>query len=210
MPHTVEKIGGTSMSRIDELSDTLIIGKRRKAELYGRIFVVSAFGGITNLLLEHKKTGEPGVYAAFVNNQSHHGWHDRLDRVAEAMKESHVKVLDNPADIERADAFVHERILGARNCLIDLQRLCSYGHFRLTEHMSQIRELLSGLGEAHSAFVTTLLLKRKGVNARFVDLSGWHDEGDLSLDDRIRQGSTVSISIARCRLSPATHNASKG
>ncbi|MET3599715.1 aspartate kinase [Martelella mangrovi] len=188
MPHTVEKIGGTSMSRIDELSNTLIIGKRRKAELYGRIFVVSAFGGITNLLLEHKKTGEPGVYAAFVNNQSHHGWHDRLDRVAEAMKEAHVKVLDNPADIERADAFVNERMLGARNCLIDLQRLCSYGHFRLTEHMSQIRELLSGLGEAHSAFATTLLLKRKGVNARFVDLSGWHDEGDLSLEDRIRQG----------------------
>ena len=92
------------MSRIDELSDTLIIGDRKKDELYGRIFVVSAFGGITNLLLEHKKTGENGVYAAFVNNQSHHGWHDALDRVADAMKEAHFKVLDNPADIERADA----------------------------------------------------------------------------------------------------------
>jgi aspartate kinase len=71
---------------------------------------------------------------------------------------------------------VRERIEGARNCLIDLQRLCSYGHFRLSNHMLQIRELLSGLGEAHSAFVTTLLLQRAGVNARFVDLSGWRDE----------------------------------
>jgi aspartate kinase len=97
-------------------------------------------------------------------------------------------VLDNPADIERTEAFVQDRIHGARNCLIDLQRICSYGHFRLSEHMGQIRELLSGLGEAHSAFVTTLLLQRAGVNARFVDLSGWRDEGDLSLDERIRTG----------------------
>jgi len=185
MTHTVEKIGGTSMSRIDELRDALIIGERDEADLYGRIFVVSAFGGITNLLLEHKKSGEPGAFAAFANDDSDHGWHDRLDKVAGAMTEAHARVLDNPADIERADAFVRDRVLGARNCLIDLQRLCSYGHFRLSEHMGQTRELLSGLGEAHSAFVTTLMLQRAGVNARFVDLSGWRDEGDVSLDERI-------------------------
>ncbi|RJE85440.1 aspartate kinase [Paracoccus onubensis] len=185
MTHTVEKIGGTSMSRIHELRDTLIIGDRKGAELYGRIFVVSAFGGITNLLLEHKKSGKAGVYAAFASSDSDHGWHEALDRVAEAMTRAHQAVLDHPADIERADAFVRDRILGARNCLIDLQRLCSYGHFRLSEHMMQTRELLSGLGEAHSAFVTTLMLQRAGVNARFVDLSGWQDDGDVSLDQRI-------------------------
>ena len=54
--------------------------------------------------------------------------------------------------------------------------------------MGQTRELLSGLGEAHSAFVTTLMLQRAGVNARFVDLSGWRDEGDVSLDERITGG----------------------
>jgi aspartate kinase len=185
MAHTVEKIGGTSMSRIDELRDTLIIGDREGEALYGRIFVVSAFGGITNLLLEHKKSGKPGVFAEFSSDDSGHGWHESLDVVAQAMRKAHGAVLDNPADIERADAFVQDRVLGARNCLIDLQRLCSYGHFRLSEHMSQTRELLSGLGEAHSAFVTTLMLQRAGVNARFVDLSGWRDEGDVSLDERI-------------------------
>ena len=50
--HTVEKIGGTSMSRFGELMDNILIGKRSGAELYNRIFVVSAYGGITNLLLE--------------------------------------------------------------------------------------------------------------------------------------------------------------
>ncbi|GHE01147.1 aspartate kinase [Defluviimonas sp. 20V17] len=189
MAHTVEKIGGTSMSRIDELRDTLILGGRTGADVYGRIFVVSAFGGITNLLLEHKKTGEPGVFAAFAGAGAggDHQWHDRLDRVAEAMTEAHHRALDHAGDIEQADAFLRDRLLGARNCLIDLQRLCSYGHFRLSEHMAQTRELLSGLGEAHSAFVTTLLLQRAGVNARFVDLSGWQDQGEVGLDDRILQ-----------------------
>ncbi|MDQ2091761.1 aspartate kinase [Marimonas arenosa] len=185
MTHTVEKIGGTSISRADELRDTLFIGEREGADLYGRIFVVSAFSGITDLLLEHKKSGQPGVYASFANDDTDHGWHDQLDRVAEAMKDVHTRVLDHPGDLQQADAFVEERLHGARGCLIDLQRLCSYGHFRLAEHMGQTRELLSGLGEAHSALVTTLLLQRAGVNARFVDLSGWRDEGDVTLEERI-------------------------
>ncbi|MDF0599263.1 aspartate kinase [Psychromarinibacter sp. C21-152] len=183
--HTVEKIGGTSMSRVDELRDTLFVGDREGDDLYNRVFVVSAFGGITDLLLEHKKSGEQGVYGRFANADTDHGWHEALDKVAEAMREAHNGVLTHAADSERADEFVRERIEGARNCLIDLQRLCSYGHFRLSEHMLQIRELLSGLGEAHSAYTTTLLLQRAGVNARLVDLSGWRDQGDVTLDDRI-------------------------
>lgn len=187
MTHTVEKIGGTSMSRVNELRDTLFIGNRKGAELYGRVFVVSAFGGITDQLLEHKKSGDPGVYAYFANDDTNNGWLDQLDRVAEAMKAAHAKVLEHRADIQQADGFVDDRIHGARGCLIDLQRLCSYSHFRLTEHMGQTRELLSGLGEAHSAFVTTLMLQRFGLNARFVDLSGWRDAGDVTLDERIEQ-----------------------
>jgi aspartate kinase len=185
--HTVEKIGGTSMSRVRELRDTLLI--REKGENpYGRIFVVSAFGGITDLLLEHKKTGEHGVYALFANNDNHHGWLDALNKVASAMRDAHGNVLDHPADVASADDFVRERIEGARSCLFDLQRLCSYGHFQLSEHMLVVRELLSGLGEAHSAYVATLMLQRAGVSARFVDLSGWRDEGDVCLDDRIHNG----------------------
>lgn len=186
--HTVEKIGGTSMSRIGELRDTLFIGDREGADLYHRVFVVSAFGGITNLLLEHKKTGTPGVYALFANDDNGHDWLDGLTKVADAMREAHSAVLEHPADLTAADEFVRERIEGARSCLFDLRRLCSYGHFRLSSHMMVIRELLSGLGEAHSAFVTTLLLQRAGVNARFVDLSGWRDEEEHSLKERITAG----------------------
>lgn len=183
--HTVEKIGGTSMSRLSELLDPLF---RVSAPDYNRIFVVSAFGGITNLLLENKKTREPGVYAHFSNEAEGHGWMDALTRVDAAMRGAHEAVLDHSADRAQATDFLRERIEGARSCLIDLQRLCSYGHFRLSQHMALTRELLSGLGESHSAVVTALLLRRSGVNARVVDLSGWRDEREMTLDERILGG----------------------
>ncbi len=174
------------MSRLSELRDTLFM-KDGKAS-YGRIFVVSAFAGITDLLLEHKKTGEAGVYARFANAENDHGWHEALDRASQAMIAAHEEVLDHPGDVDQATAFVQERIEGARNCLIDLQRLCSYGHFRLNAHLLHIRELLSGLGEAHSALVATLCLQRAGVNARHVDLTGWRDDGEVTLQERLLRG----------------------
>ena len=182
--HTVEKIGGTSMSRLDELVENLF-KRDDEAGIYNRVFVVSAFGGITNLLLEHKKSDEAGVYARFANDEDDHGWLDALSRVAEAMREAHKSVLHHPADLNDADDFVRDRVEGVRNCLIDLQRLCSYGHFRLSQHMMLTREMLSGLGEAHSAYVASLALRREGINARFVDLSGWRDEREMTLDERI-------------------------
>jgi aspartate kinase len=59
----VEKIGGTSMSRFAEIIDNVIL--RRPDEVYGRVYVVSAYAGITNELLEHKKTKKPGIYELF-------------------------------------------------------------------------------------------------------------------------------------------------
>ncbi|MGY6534937.1 MAG: aspartate kinase [Pararhodobacter sp.] len=187
MTHTVEKIGGTCMSRAPELVDTLFIGGRPRNEMHGRIFVVSAFAGITNQLLEHKKTGEPGVFAQFANDDAGTGWLKGLDRTARAMCDLNATILDDAGDRERADAFVRDRIEGARACLMDLHRLGSYGHFRIGQQMQSVRELLSGMGEAHSAFVLTLLLQRRGANARFVDLSGWRDEADPTLDARLEQ-----------------------
>ena len=43
------------MSRFPEIIDNIIL--RNPDDVYGRIYVVSAYGGITNELLEHKKTG---------------------------------------------------------------------------------------------------------------------------------------------------------
>ena len=175
------------MSRAPELVDSLFLGKRKPSEIYGRVFVVSAFGGITNMLLEHKKTGSPGIYARFSSDDSGAGWQDALQDTAARMCDLHHDILEHGADRDRADAFVRDRVEGARACLMDLQRLGSYGHFRISQQMMTVRELLSGLGEAHSAFVTTLLLQRHKVNARFVDLSGWRDSANPKLAERLEQ-----------------------
>ena len=84
--HSVEKIGGTSMAATSTLFDNVLIGGRSGCDLYNRTFVVSAYAGMTNLLLEHKKSGEPGVYAHFVRNDAE--WHEALMRVRQAMREN--------------------------------------------------------------------------------------------------------------------------
>jgi aspartate kinase len=47
------------------------------------------------------------------------------------------------------------------------------------------RELLSAVGEAHSAYNSTLILQRHGVKAVFVDLTGWCQDELLPFDDVI-------------------------
>ncbi len=184
--HTVEKIGGTSMSRFDEVLNTIFTGQRRNNELYNRIFVVSAYGGMTNLLLEHKKSGEPGVYARFADAESEDAWLDVLEQVRSAMLAKNAELFS--ADYERraADRFISGRIDDARECMRNLRQLCSYGHFQLGEHLMKVREMLASLGEAHSAFNTVLALKKEGINARLVDLTGWDLQEPKNFRDMIK------------------------
>lgn len=183
--HTVEKIGGTSIAATDAIVRNVLIGGREGEALYQRVFVVSAYAGVTNLLLEDKKTGEPGVYGLFASAESDWAWSEALTEAALRMTAINAEIFADKADREIADRFVRERIEGVRSCLVDLHRLCSYGQFRLSEHLDTVREMLSAIGEAHSAHNTALLLRKHGVNARFVDLTGWRDDSAPSLDERI-------------------------
>lgn len=185
--HTVEKIGGTSMSNYEAVRDNIIIGDRSKEDLYQRIFVVSAYGGVTNELLEHKKTGEPGVYALFADAESDWAWGDDLTKLVKFLTDLNGDLFEDPMLKQQADQFITDRIEGVRGCLIDLQRLCSYGQFQLEEHLLTVREMLAGIGEAHSAFNTALKLQQEGINARFVDLTGWRDAELLPLDQKLKQ-----------------------
>ncbi|MEQ5835208.1 aspartate kinase [Marinobacter sp. NFXS9] len=185
--HTVEKIGGTSMSDYQAVRDNIIVGDRSADDLYQRIFVVSAYGGVTDELLEHKKTGEPGVYALFADAESDWAWGDDLSKLTQFLTDFNGELFDDPMLKQQADQFIVDRIEGVRGCLIDLQRLCSYGQFQLEEHLLTVREMLAGIGEAHSAFNTALKLQAEGINARFVDLTGWRDNELLPLDEKLKQ-----------------------
>lgn len=183
--HTVEKIGGTSMSDFAAVHDNIILNPPNGKSLYQRIFVVSAYGGITDMLLEHKKSGKPGIYALFANAIEDDSWLDALNALRKHIHAINYSLFDDVTAFRRANRFIEKRLDDARQCLTDLQRLCQHGHFELAAHLQTVREMLASLGEAHSAWNTTQLLKREGVNACFVDLTGWNATKHIPLDQRI-------------------------
>lgn len=193
--HTVEKIGGTSMTRFGELMENILIGNRKGPELYNRVFVVSAYGGITNLLLENKKTAEPGIYASFAAGDR--AWETKLEETRGEMIALNRSFDELGLDRKAADDFVNERMDGVKNCLRHLMQLRSFGHFHRENYLPAARELLSSIGEAHSAYNSTLILCRRGVNAVFVDLSGWRDEDTGSMEETIA-GHLDGLDFAAC------------
>jgi len=185
MFRTVEKIGGTSIANTKAIVENVLVGKRRGEELYNRLFVVSAYAGMTDLLLEHKKSGAPGVFSLFASAGNKWAWTEALSSVAMAMEAKNTEIFDGTPEQDTADSFIRERIEDVQNCLIDLHRLCAYGQFRLDENLATVKEVLSSLGEAHSAFNTALLLRQRGVRANCVDLTGWRDARTLTLEERM-------------------------
>ncbi|MGR8918391.1 MAG: aspartate kinase [Gammaproteobacteria bacterium] len=195
--HTVEKIGGTSMNDYAAVRDNIVLRPADPGTLFNRIFVVSAYGGVTDRLLEHKRTGQPGVYALFASGADEAAWRDALDELVGALHGINEGLFGAGALLEEANAFVDERLEEARHCLDDLQNLCRHGHFALDAHLATVREMLASIGEAHSAWNTAKLLERDGVAARFVDLTAWRSLSHVSLDDRIRHA-FADIDFSTC------------
>ncbi|WP_194953813.1 aspartate kinase [Sphingopyxis solisilvae] len=185
--HSVEKVGGTSMAATATLFDNVLIAGRSGADLYNRIFVVSAYAGMTDLLLENKKTGAPGVYGHFVDDDDADAWRRSMAAVRAAMHARNADMFARGASRAEADRFVDARIDAVTACLDDLARLRSHGRFGLKDQLATVRELLAGIGEAHSAHSTALLLRDRDVDARFIDLTLWDQDDLRSLDERIKE-----------------------
>ena len=179
---TVEKIGGTSMSRFGELLDTVILGGRTPREYYGRIYVVSAYANVTNLLLEHKKTGQPGVYQDFAAERK---FHDSLASVLATLKEINAGFKGIGLDVAKADAFIAERIRHTTEYLDSMSHVLSSGYVERASILLAAREMLASVGESHAAFNSALILNARGVSSVCVDLSGFFDDDPLTIDQRI-------------------------
>ena len=184
--HSIEKIGGTSMSDYTSVRDNIILRGGRHG-LYQRAFVVSAYSGVTDQLLEHKKTGQPGVYGLFSSSMEDGSWLTSFEALALELHDINQRLFGEGESLEQANSFIDQRLDSAKKCLLDLQSLCQHGHFSLSAHLATVREMLASIGEAHSAWNMTQLLQRDGVNACFVDLTGWRTQDHISLDDRIEQ-----------------------
>ncbi len=193
--HTVEKIGGTSMTRFGELMKNILIGSRKGPELYNRLFVVSAYGGITNFLLEDKKTGEPGIYGKFAVGDPL--WEDKLEETRGEMIRLNESFVPLGLDLQAANDFVTERMHGIRDALRNLVQLRTFGHFQAKDYLPASREFLSSVGEAHSAFNSVLILRKHGVNAQLVDLTGWKDNTSCTIEQMMERHLS-GLNFAEC------------
>lgn len=186
--HTIEKIGGTSMSDYESVRDNIVIKQAEEGNPYNRVFVVSAYGGITNKLLDHKKSGQPGVFKLFASSMEDDSWLEALNSLRNELYQINEKLYGEDTDLlQKANTFINDRLIDAQKCLLDLQSLCRHGHFALDAHLDTVREMLASIGEAHSAWNMATLLQRDGINACFVDLTGWRTESHITLDERITE-----------------------
>jgi len=181
---TVEKIGGSSMSNFGEVLKNIIIGNRKPSEMYNRVFVVSAYNNVTNWLLEHKKTKDPGVYMKFERREN---YNEALEDILQKLIEINHKLESEGLDIAVADAFIKDRIAQAANYLNSLADVMATGYVNKNNILLAAREILSSIGEAHSAFNSVNILENKGINAIFIDLCGFNDSDYLTIDERIRK-----------------------
>jgi aspartate kinase len=177
----VEKIGGTSMSRFPEIIDNIIL--RNPDDVYGRIYVVSAYGGVTNELLEHKKSGQPGIYQLFRDQEP---YAKKILALRDRLCEINESFAPIGLDIKAANEFVEDHIDLAINILRSMDNVMASGYVSRKALLLAARELLASLGEMHSAFNSTNILQNRGYEATFVDLSGWEDSRQLTIDERIK------------------------
>lgn len=172
------------MTKFQDVLNNIIIGKRKENEFYNRIFVVSAYGGVTNWLLEHKKTKEPGIYQKFVEDQDYKkAMDDLLDKLIQLNRSFESMKLDQAV----ADEFITKRLNQAKSYLNHMANVLATGYVNKQNILLAAREILSSIGEAHSAFNSVNILKNNDINARFVDLCGFNDSAYLSIDERIKR-----------------------
>jgi len=169
------------MSRFPEIVDNIIL--KDKEHTYGRIYIVSAYAGVTNDLIEHKKTNQAGIYKLFEDQQN---YPIKMIRLQESLYKLNATFSDIGLDVEAANDFIGDRIDQAINILRSMDNVLASGYVSREELLLAARELLASLGEMHSAFNSANILKNRGYNTTFVDLSGWDDSRQLTIDERIK------------------------
>ena len=176
---TVEKIGGTSMSKFEDVLNNIIL----RENPYNRAFVVSAYAGVTNLLLSDKKTKADGIYSLFKKKGGN--YLSKLNELIFELEKINKKMGYLGLNLDEASEFLVNRIEKTQKHLKSISDVIATGYVNKDNILLAGKEILASIGEAHSAFNTANILKNKGINAVFVDLSGIDDSDYISIDERI-------------------------
>ena len=176
----VEKIGGTSMSRFQEVMQNVLLINPK--DVSNRIIVVSAYDGVTNALLEHKKTRQPGVYTLFSEQKD---FRPELNKLKEKLFGINASFKSIKLDVDAANDYIEKKINRASEHLNSMEDVLSSGYLKLSDVLLAAREMLASIGESHSAFNSNLILNSNGYPSKCIDLSGWGDHRNLTISQRI-------------------------
>ena len=182
------------MSALGEVINNIILFERSGEQLYNRVFVVSAFSGVTNLLLEDKKTGAPGVYHQLAKYQDFHGPIKELVLKLKAINKLYTEL---GLKLDVADRFIENHVGRAQVYLENLSNILASGYVSQEGILLAAREILASIGETHSAFNLTHILQNRGIPAKLVDLSGFDDPRPLTIDQRIKEA-FATIELEKC------------
>jgi len=169
------------MSRFPEIVDNIILGN--PDDVFGRVYVVSAYAGVTDNLLEHKKTSQPGIYKLFEEQEN---YPRKMLTLSDQLEEINETLADAGLNVKEANDFIGDRIDVSINILRSMENVLGSGYVTRGELLLAARELLASLGEMHSAFNSANILKNRGFDSTFIDLSGWEDGRQLTIDQRIK------------------------
>ncbi len=156
---------------------------RNREDVYNRIFVVSAYGGITNDLLEHKKSKKSGIFKRF---ETRGDYNTTMERLKKKLFRINKGFADIGLDVKTANGFINDRFDKAEAVLKSMDAVMASGYVNRTELLFAARELLASLGEMHSAFNSANILMNNGYKSSFIDLSGWEDGNEFTIDERIK------------------------
>jgi len=169
------------MSALADVINNIVVFERAGDALYNRVLVVSAFSGVTNLLLENKKTKEPGVYQELASGRD---FRTKLFEVANHLKALNQSFGPLGLDLQTASQMVDSQVKIALTYLDSAVTMLASGY--LNEGvLFAAREILASLGESHSAYVLTSILQHKGIKAILIDLAGFADSRPLTISERI-------------------------
>ncbi len=169
------------MSALSQVLDNIVFYGRSGDALYNRVFVVSAFSGVTNVLLENKKTKAPGVYQKLADGAD---YRTTLLDVATFLKELNTNYSELGLDVVKADEVVDRTIAEILRYLDSATTMLASGY--LNEGiLLAVREILASIGESHSAYVLADILTKRGVNTHLIDLAGLQDNRVMTINERI-------------------------
>ena len=164
--------------------------------IYNRIFIVSAYNNVTNWLLEHKKTGDPGIYTHFLKNEK---YEIALDNFYKKLLSINQSLTFIGLNLTESNNFIKYRIKQAKVYLSSMHQVIASGYVEKSSIYLAAREILASLGEAHSAWNSVNILNNNNINATFIDLCGFNDNESLTIDERIHKAfNKIDFSTTLC------------